>query len=409
MKEKKTKGFLKPLSLSKYIKFNSPSQKGSFTKVVKDFELSFSQTRELSEVYRQVDAHTFDEPETLALIANLDVQVDLIKAQFPTDVQKNIESLRKVQANLDFLNKFKVSLPLLSYCLGKTKDAQQEPFVKLWMDILTGMILVKEESDGVRGWTVESPMTALAPSGRVIEGITIYKTAEGNIQFTCGAAICVDGAPDAYGPNDSGSDYTASAGHSKDQIAYKRDNKGGFVSINGERVPIKTYNDTDWWGVWTDNGESNGTPVLKENGYYLSMSSYVYEGQKDNVQTRYVNANNVSFSVLSKESMGPLGLKIGDLVYVYNKRTKKGKWTAFLETRRKDDSIGEISAACADAIGISSNPRIGGQNGDVVYTFYPNTGPTGRFRNDAEAASYIFRNGKNIEAGKSVDKNPRIP
>ena len=107
--------------------------------------------------------------------------------------------------------------------------------------------------------------------------------------------------------------------------------------------------------------------------------------------------------------MGPLGLKIGDLVYVYNKRTKKGKWTAFLETRRKDDSIGEISAACADAIGISSNPRIGGQNGDVVYTFYPNTGPTGRFRNDAEAASYIFRNGKNIEAGKSVDKNPRIP
>ena len=229
------------------------------------------------------------------------------------------------------------------------------------------------------------------------EKVKIYKTEQGCIQFTAGAAVCVDGAPMAYGPDNGGSDYNRAAGHNKGDVwTYKRDEKGN-------RVPDKLFPDTSWWGVETN---SDGTPFVKPGGlYYLSTTAYNYAGFPQGVraQERYVNAEVVPYSVLHAPALKEFGLQKGDLCYVFNKKTKMGKWTGLLELRDGPDRIGEVSAAAARAIGAPDNPKGGAQDDGVVYTFYPNTCPNPNsnpkyvFRNNAEANNYIDKNGKIIQ------------
>ncbi len=377
--KKKTKVHVKKVHLSNLITFDTPAQKGVFTRITKVLELTATQSREIADLYEQADSRGLEADKVETFLANLDILLKKVKKNLPLAVKKKVTALKKFQADMPLVGRFKTSLPFISYVLlHDTEGRYDTPFEAIWAALQNGELF--NAARGTRGFGDASSDRAFVR--RVLDA-SIYRTPEGNVQFISGAAICVDGAPTAYAPNDGGQDKTSSAGH-----------------------------DGDWWAVETDTGESDGTPILKPDGYYISMSSYNYSGFPQGVHTqlRYVNADVVSYAVLYADAIAEFGLKIGDLVYVKNKYkgANKGKWCAFLETRRKPDRIGEISAAAADAIGVPSNPRNGGQDGDVEYTFYPNTAPDYHFKNDKEAAYYIYYNGKNIEEGRPVNKSLRL-
>ena len=426
MKEKKATTKSKAVNLTKSIKFNSSADKGQFNKVISALHLTPAHQEQLHELYQDIDNHPFDEQKTLVFLADVDTEVDGIKASLPHKVQKKIKILRKLQGHQGFVDKLKTGLPLLNYLLiYDMADTQREPFLRLWLDILNGALL-EDISGGSRGWGEVTPITKLTPTGDVLAGITIYKTPEGAIQFTCGAAICVDGAPDAYGPNNNGSDNNSSAGHAKgDFKAWKKDSNGKHVLVNGEKV-AELWDEDYWWAVVTDKWDSDDdrehsrgkplTQLINGEAYYISTTAYVYSLQKDNVQKRYVNANNVPFSVISAGTAKKYGLKLGDLVLVTNGKTGKSKWTAYFETRFEDNKIGEVSLAAAEALGVeNTNPRTGGQSNNMTYVFYPNTGPLKRnpndpsnFLNDAEAKEYIERVGRKIkETGQTPSNEDR--
>ncbi len=308
----------------------------------------------------------------------------------------------KIQAHLSLIDQFKTSLPIIPYILMQnTEGVDKTAFEDMWMNLQDGNYFNRTVSRGL------GDNSSAKKFKRSFLGISIFEIPDVAIQFTSYAAICVDGAPTAYGPNDSGQDFTSSAGHNKGDVkTYKKD-------ANGNKVPDTYHQDTNWWAVETDTGTSSGTPILTPEGFYISQSSYNYTGfpQGQRTHLRYVNADAVPYSVLYAGLITEFGLKRGDLVYVKNKYKGKniGKWTSMLETRSSADRLGEISTCAADALGIPSSPRHGGQDGDVEYTFYKNTSPNYIFKNDKEAAYYIYWNGKRIEEGKPVDRNLRLP
>jgi hypothetical protein len=376
MKTKKTKIHVKPVNLSNLITFESPAQKGVFTRINKALSLTPTQSQEIEELYVRADKRGLDEAQAELFLENFGKELKKVRKHLPPSVKKKLSSLKSLQKDMPLVGRFKTSLPWVSYVLLlATEGLKKKGFEDLWVNLQTGVVFVK---GGTRGFGDTSANRTFVR--RVLEA-SIYKTAEGYVQFTSGAAICIDGAPTAYGPDNKGQDLTSSAGH-----------------------------DNDWWAVETND---DGTPYIKPDGYYLSMSSYNYSGFAPGVraQARYVNADIVSYAVLYAASIKEFGLTIGDLVYVKNKYKGKnlGKWCAFLETRREPDRIGEISVAAANAIGVPSNPRNGGQDADVEFTFYPNTAPNYHFKNDQEAAYYIHYNGKRIEAGEKVDRDLRKP
>jgi hypothetical protein len=386
MKPKKSFPRVKPANLAQYIEFTSVFTRRRFTNFTKTLGLSVAQTYEIAQLYEEIHVKGLDDEKVVRLLEEVEKNLTDIQTNLHVDVQKQLVKLKKLNINLKLGDKIKISIPIISHVLRYDMDGNwKETFSKIWLDLKNGTIFISETEFSSKGFgDISADKTAV----RQVLGTTIYKTDTGNFEFTCGTAICVDGAPDAYGPKDSGSDLTSSAGHNKGDVRkYKKDSNGKFLIVNGEKVPELFYEDT---------------------GYYISTTAYVYSGFPDDVQERYVNANIVPYSVLSEVSRKALELAKGDLVYVKNNKNGLGKWTGFLETRNADDRIGEISSAAADAIGVNSNPRNGGQEGGITFIFYPNTAPNGNFKNDAEARNYIHRNGKNIEAGKPVDKNPRI-
>ncbi len=404
MKPKKSFPRVKPANLAQYIEFTTVFTRRRFTNFTKTLGLSVAQTYEIVQLYEEIHVKGLDDEKGVLLLEEVERNLNDIHTKLHIDVQKQLTKLKKLNASLKLGDKIKTSIPIISHVLRYDIDGNwKETFGKIWLDLKNGTVFISETEFSSKGFgDISADKTAV----RQVLSTTIYKTAEGNYEFTCGTAICVDGAPDAYGPKDSGSDLTSSAGHNKGDVRkYKKDSNGKFLIVDGEKVPELFYEDTAWWGVVTGQ---DGKPLVKPDGYYISTTAYVYSGFPDDVQERYVNANIVSYSVLSEVSRKALGLVKGDLVYVKNNKNGLGKWTAYLETRNADDRIGEISSAAANAIGVNSNPRSGGQEGGITFTFYPNTAPTGNFKNDAEARNYIHRNGKNIEAGKPVDKNPRI-
>lgn len=419
MKTHRTKSHSKKVPLSHLITFPSPAAKGSFTRIIKVFNLSVTQNYEIKDFYEDADKRGLDNEKVMVFLTLLDDQLNAIKSHLPHAVQKKLKSLNKLQLGLSLENKLKTSMPILAYVLvSDLTDDLTEPFIAMWLDVKNGLVF--REIQHTRGLEDkgEDDITNKAVYFLKIPKVTIYLTPEKSLKFTCGAAICVDGSTDAYGPDDSGADYTASAGHNKGDVYYKRNGKGGFAKdANGNRIVEKVYDDTAWWAVVTDTGNRDGKPLINAaTGYYISTSSYNYIGvASEQVPERYVNADRVPFTVLSKVAMAELNKKlglnlgIGDLVYVWNIRKKIGKWVGFLERRDDDDRIGEVSACAAVALQINENPRIGGEDSGIIYTFYPNTGPISGFRNDKEAADYIARNGRNILEKKPLDRNPRIP
>jgi hypothetical protein len=167
------------------------------------------------------------------------------------------------------------------------------------------------------------------------------------IFFTGEMTIDADGSPHAYHKDNSkGLDYLANAGHPG-----------------------------NWWALVTD---AAGNPIVQNNtdpapGFYISTTALENTAYPKAKAQHWVDSETIPFIVLPGGKKW--GQKLGDFAIVYN--TQNGKITgAVYADVGPRDHIGEASIACANALGINSNPKHGGITAGVVYLFFPNSKTT---------------------------------
>lgn len=181
-----------------------------------------------------------------------------------------------------------------------------------------------------------------------IEGYDVYEhNPSGAILYKAKMYIDADGSPRAYGPNDSGLDWTANAGYTG-----------------------------NWWGVVTD---INGDPIIQGPsdpypGMYVSTTSLVNSAYGTTNPLRYTNSETVPFYVLPTALVSLGGIRIGDVGYVYNTVTGQGCYAIYADSGPAG-KLGEGSIFLADQIGINSNPRTGGTSSQIIdYIVFPYSG-----------------------------------
>lgn len=209
-------------------------------------------------------------------------------------------------------------------------------------------------------------------------GVAVWSTPHSSpaIFYKTGFSVDADGAFQAYHPNSIfGLDSLVHAGH-----------RG------------------NWWALVTTNGKRSGRPVVQGEadpapGYYVSTTA-LYDPDNPNLRDphRYVDAATIPYVVLHPRALKYV--RLGDFATVVN--LKNGKTSAALVADESSVGlrVGEGSIALAEELGINSNPRSGGQAGDVAYLIYPGSG-NGRPRELEE----IEANAKQLfEAWGGIDK-----
>jgi hypothetical protein len=161
--------------------------------------------------------------------------------------------------------------------------------------------------------------------------------------FVSGMTIDADGAPNAYGPDDTGLDDLANAG-----------------------VP------THWDGIITDE---DGNPLIQGEsdpfpGYYISCTSLSDLRKKFTDPTRYVDAAKIPYVVLPNDLADHGGARLGDFAVVMNLRNGKSSYAIYADI----GTTGEGSIALADNLGIWSDARRGGQSDGILYLVFPGSG-----------------------------------
>ena len=175
-----------------------------------------------------------------------------------------------------------------------------------------------------------------------INGSDIVEEDDKSVSFTAGAQLDGDGANGQFGgdPCYAPKSY---AGKTLDALA----NAGG---------------PGNWFGVVTDTGERDGTPIVQGAGdpcpgAYLSATSLHLLGPDGkslpkSSPFRYVDSATVPFIVVPPTIIrGVAGVVLGCRATVTN--TKNGKSVdAVVADVGPSNKIGEVSLACANAIGI---------------------------------------------------------
>ncbi|MES2287103.1 MAG: fibronectin type III domain-containing protein [Bacteroidota bacterium] len=181
-----------------------------------------------------------------------------------------------------------------------------------------------------------------------IQGFKVYKhNPSGTIMFRAKLAIDADGSPRAYGPNNSGLDYTANAG-----------------------------SPGNWWGVVTNN---SGNPVIQGSGspypgMYVSTTSLINTAYAATSPFRYVNSEAIPFFVLPTAVKTLGNIQLGDIGYVYNTVTGLGCYAIFADGGPAG-KLGEASIYLANQIGVNSNARSGGTSQGIIdYIVFPGSG-----------------------------------
>jgi hypothetical protein len=181
---------------------------------------------------------------------------------------------------------------------------------------------------------------------RMEEGTVSIASIANAILFEAGLAIDADGAPNAYGPHDTGLDLTAHA----------RGQKG-------------------WAGVLADE---RGNPVLQRRGpyrgYYVSTTSLAdASARRDADPKKYVDARKIPYIVLPREVAGRFGIRLGDFAVVSNQSNGRLAYAIYADVG-PSGKLGEGSMALAKALGLSSNPRGGGAEDGVMFLVFPGSG-----------------------------------
>ena len=177
-----------------------------------------------------------------------------------------------------------------------------------------------------------------------INGCEIVEEDDKTVTFTAGAAIDGDGANGQFGGPPC---YAPDSYHGKilDVIA----NAGS---------------PGNWFGVVTDTGKRDGTPIIQGAGdpcpgAYVSATSLHLPGKDgkalpNSSPFKYVDSATVPFVVVPPMIIrGVTGVVMGCRALVTNTRNGKSVDAVIADTG-PSDKLGEISLACAKAIGVPS-------------------------------------------------------
>ena len=134
----------------------------------------------------------------------------------------------------------------------------------------------------------------------------------------------------------------------------------------------------DWFGVVTDTGEDDGTPV-KQNasgpapGAFVSATSYRWPELARIDPLAYVDAASVPYIVLpSHWRQEAIGVVLGCKATVEDTKTGKILEAAGVLDFGPRTKLGEASVACAEFFGIPSSAKDGGTSEKrFIYTFFP--------------------------------------
>ena len=124
----------------------------------------------------------------------------------------------------------------------------------------------------------------------------------------------------------------------------------------------------NWWGVVTDNGQANGTPIVQGGGdpapgAYVSMTALNLlgadgQGLPDRSPFKYVDSATVPHISLPEVVIHRArGVVVGCRCVVTNTENGAAVETVVADSGN-NDHIGEISVACAKAVGL----RVGNSN-----------------------------------------------
>jgi len=175
----------------------------------------------------------------------------------------------------------------------------------------------------------------------------VYRDNRDGVLWKSSFAVNADGSPHAYGPNDSGLDYTDNAG------------KPG-----------------NWWGIYAPP-DGKGLPILQAAYhpapyYYISTTALVDPNYPENHPARYVDSERYGFYVIPG---GESFCRLGDVGLALNTKTGDNMYFAMADIGPKDQ-IGEGSMLLARCLGLSTDPRRGGtQDKIIACVVLPNSDP----------------------------------
>jgi hypothetical protein len=179
-----------------------------------------------------------------------------------------------------------------------------------------------------------------------LQGVNVTQYFDGRIEFTADADIDADGSPHAYHPDSRrGLDDLANAGHPG-----------------------------NWWGIAV-NGF--GHPIIQTArdpapGYFVSTTAYEWTAYDKSDPRRYVDSEEVPFIVVENFiRRRAKGIVLGCRCRVTNELNGKNVEGVVADIGPLN-KIGELSIAAAEAIGIPSSPRTGGEPKHVItYELFP--------------------------------------
>lgn len=195
----------------------------------------------------------------------------------------------------------------------------------------------------------------------IIGGISIYQfPGSSPFFFRGGLAIDADGSPHAYGPAGKGLDHLANAGQPG-----------------------------NWWALVTDNGKTNGTPIVQgpnspAPGFYISTTALQDASLPAADTRRYVDSETIPYIVLPGHRGRQLSpkLRLGDVALVANGKTGAFSYAVYADVGPQDQ-IGEGSIALARALNVGADPKRGNGSHDIVYVVFPGSG-TGKPKSPAD-------------------------
>lgn len=159
--------------------------------------------------------------------------------------------------------------------------------------------------------------------------------------------IDADGSPRAYGPNNSGLDWTANAGYPG-----------------------------NWWALITD---ASGNPILQNAsdpypGMYVCATSLANSNYGLSNPLRYVNSETVPYIAVPTNVLASGNIIRGDVAYVYNTVTGLSCFAIYADAGNTT-SIGEASIKTASLVGVNPNVKTGGTSlGIIDYVIFPGSG-----------------------------------
>jgi len=205
-----------------------------------------------------------------------------------------------------------------------------------------------------------------------IGGINIIENDDKSVTFTAGATLDGDGANGQFDelPCYAPATYT---GGTLDLLA-----NAGHAGTSGRP--------NNWFGVVTNNGKVTGTPIVQSAtdpcpGAYVSATSlHLFDTSGHRLPPsspfRYVDSATVPFIAVPPMIIrGVAGIVLGCSCEVFNTKTGK-KVVGVVADVGPSDHLGEISVACAIAIGVPvgrTHPASSGgaSSPDIEYKLFP--------------------------------------